>query len=155
MLASSALRSSPALPHGNCRGSTDVRIVREDDCSTASSVFLTKQQAFGGEFYCRLKRGITRTLPTHYNATSGGFSIRAVVRSPPSLSTVEEKMTCHEKVRIENGQLFVYGKSVLSGLPDNILLTRDKKAGSANGAFLGFHSLKRSHRHTVPIGVLQ
>ncbi|CAM6118551.1 unnamed protein product [Calypogeia fissa] len=64
-------------------------------------------------------------------------------------------MASCENMKIENGQLLVYGKTILSGVPDNIVLTPDTAAGVPNGAFLGFHTAERASRHTLPIGILE
>lgn len=73
----------------------------------------------------------------------------------PFVTPAPDEMASCENLDIQNGQLVVYGKEILSKVPDNIVLTPDSGAGLANGAFLGFRNAEMACRHTLPIGVLE
>ncbi|WOG91043.1 hypothetical protein DCAR_0310291 [Daucus carota subsp. sativus] len=47
------------------------------------------------------------------------------------------KMTITPKISIDNGDLVVHGKTVLKGVPDNIMLTPGSGAGLVSRAFIG------------------
>lgn len=62
-------------------------------------------------------------------------------------------MTITPKISIDNGDLVVHGKTVLKGVPDNIMLTPGSGAGLVSRAFIGDTSSKCIH--VFPVGVLE
>ncbi|KAL8095405.1 putative galactinol--sucrose galactosyltransferase 2 isoform X2 [Apium graveolens] len=64
-------------------------------------------------------------------------------------------MTITPKISIDNGDLVVHGKTVLKGVPDNIMLTPGSGAGLVSGAFIGATDTSTKSHHVFPVGVLE
>ncbi|XP_058723948.1 probable galactinol--sucrose galactosyltransferase 2 isoform X3 [Vicia villosa] len=65
-------------------------------------------------------------------------------------------MTVTPKISVDNGNLVVHGKTILSGVPDNIVLTPGTGInGVVTGAFIGATVSNTKSIHVFPIGVLQ
>jgi hypothetical protein len=64
-------------------------------------------------------------------------------------------MTVTPKISVDDGNLVVHGKTILSGVPDNIVLTPGTGKGVATGAFIGATASNTKSLHVFPIGVLQ
>ncbi|CAL5207696.1 unnamed protein product [Lathyrus oleraceus] len=64
-------------------------------------------------------------------------------------------MTVTPKISVDNGNLVVHGKTILSGVPDNIVLTPGTGKGIVTGAFIGATVSNTKSIHVFPIGVLQ
>ena len=60
-------------------------------------------------------------------------------------------MTITAVPSITNGRLVVRGKIILTGIPDNVVIT----PGKAGSAFLGATSENTAYRHVFGLGVLE
>ncbi|KAH9301926.1 hypothetical protein KI387_013509, partial [Taxus chinensis] len=63
-------------------------------------------------------------------------------------------MTVTPNITIEEGNLVVNGKTILTGVPDNVILTPGSGVGLVQGAFIGVTSMESKSHHAFPIGVL-
>ncbi|KFK26267.1 hypothetical protein AALP_AA8G224800 [Arabis alpina] len=66
----------------------------------------------------------------------------------------EEEMTIKPAVRISDGNLIIKNRTVLTGLPENVITTSSSEAGPVEGVFVGAVFDKEDSNHTVPIGTL-
>ncbi|OAY40463.1 probable galactinol--sucrose galactosyltransferase 2 isoform X2 [Manihot esculenta] len=64
-------------------------------------------------------------------------------------------MTVTPKISINDGNLVVHGKTILTGVPDNIVLTPGSGVGLVAGAFLGATASNSKSLHVFPVGVLE
>lgn len=64
-------------------------------------------------------------------------------------------MTITPNISISNGNLVVRGKTILTGVPDNIILTPGSGAGLAAGAFIGASASDSKCIHVFPVGTLE
>ena len=64
-------------------------------------------------------------------------------------------MTVTPKISVNDGNLVVHGKTILTGVPDNIVLTPGSGAGLVAGAFIGATASDNSSLHVFPMGVLE
>ncbi|KAL9255683.1 putative galactinol--sucrose galactosyltransferase 2 [Drosera capensis] len=64
-------------------------------------------------------------------------------------------MTVTPKISINNGNLVVNGKTILTGVPDNIVLTPGTGAGLLAGAFIGATGSNSKSLHVFPVGTLE
>jgi len=64
-------------------------------------------------------------------------------------------MTVTSSISISNGNLVVNGKTILKGVPENILLTSGAALGLLAGAFIGATSSDTESRHVFPMGILE
>ncbi|KAJ0982661.1 hypothetical protein J5N97_010916 [Dioscorea zingiberensis] len=65
-------------------------------------------------------------------------------------------MTVIPKINVsEDGKLVVHGKTVLTGVPENIVLTPGSGVGLVAGAFIGATSDHAKSLHVFPIGTLE
>ncbi|PWA49115.1 seed imbibition 2 [Artemisia annua] len=64
-------------------------------------------------------------------------------------------MTITPKISIDGGNLVVHGKTVLKGVPENIVLTPGTGAGLVTGAFIGASATNSKSLHVFPVGVLE
>lgn len=64
-------------------------------------------------------------------------------------------MTVTPKILINDGNLVVHGKTILSEVPDNIVVTPGNGKGIVTGAFVGATASNTKSLHVFPIGVLQ
>ncbi|GAB2221591.1 hypothetical protein Droror1_Dr00012776 [Drosera rotundifolia] len=64
-------------------------------------------------------------------------------------------MTVTPKISIDNGNLVVHGKTILTGVPDNIVLTPGTGAGLLAGAFIGATASNSKSLHVFPVGTLE
>lgn len=63
-------------------------------------------------------------------------------------------MTVTPKISINDGNLVVHGKTILTGVPDNIVLTPGS-GGLVAGAFIGATASHSKSLHVFPVGVLE
>ncbi|PIN06744.1 Galactinol--sucrose galactosyltransferase [Handroanthus impetiginosus] len=63
-------------------------------------------------------------------------------------------MTVTPKISVNDGNLVVHGKTILSGVSDNIVLTPGPGVGLA-GAFIGATASNSKSLHVFPVGVLE
>ncbi|KAL4607024.1 hypothetical protein ACB098_09G127300 [Castanea mollissima] len=64
-------------------------------------------------------------------------------------------MTVTPKISINGGNLVVQGKTILTGVPDNIVLTPGPGVGLVTGAFIGATASDSKSLHVFPMGVLE
>ncbi|CAA2956491.1 probable galactinol--sucrose galactosyltransferase 2 isoform X2, partial [Olea europaea subsp. europaea] len=65
------------------------------------------------------------------------------------------KMTVTPSISINDGKLAVHGKTILTGVPDNIVLTHGSGVGLVAGAFIGATASQSKSLHVFPVGVLE
>lgn len=65
------------------------------------------------------------------------------------------RMTVTPKISINDGNLVVHGKTILTGVPDNIVLTPGSGVGLVTGAFIGATASQSKSVHVFPVGVLE
>lgn len=65
------------------------------------------------------------------------------------------KMTITHNISVDNGNLVVHGKTILKGVPENVVLTPDSGNGLATGAFIGATASHTKSLHVFPIGILE
>ncbi|KAL2466089.1 putative galactinol--sucrose galactosyltransferase 2 [Abeliophyllum distichum] len=64
-------------------------------------------------------------------------------------------MTVTPNISINDGKLVVHGKTILTGVPDNIVLTPSSGPGLVTGAFIGATASQSKSLHVFPAGVLE
>ncbi|XXG48581.1 hypothetical protein AAC387_Pa02g2986 [Persea americana] len=64
-------------------------------------------------------------------------------------------MTVTPKISINDGNLVVHGKTILTGVPDNVMLTPGSGVGLVAGAFIGATASDSKSLHVFPIGTLE
>ncbi|CAI9761153.1 unnamed protein product [Fraxinus pennsylvanica] len=64
-------------------------------------------------------------------------------------------MTVTPNITISDGNLVVHGKTILTGVPDNIVLTHGSGVGLVAGAFMGATTSHSKSLHVFPVGVLE
>ncbi|KAI9080741.1 hypothetical protein K1719_037254 [Acacia pycnantha] len=64
-------------------------------------------------------------------------------------------MTVTPKIYVNDGNLVVHGKTILTGVPDNIILTPGSGVGLVAGEFLGATASHSKSLHVLPIGILE
>ncbi|GJZ03790.1 probable galactinol--sucrose galactosyltransferase 2 [Tanacetum coccineum] len=64
-------------------------------------------------------------------------------------------MTITPKISIDGDNLVVNGKTVLTGVPENIVLTPGTGSGLVTGAFIGASATDSKSLHVFPVGVLE
>lgn len=65
------------------------------------------------------------------------------------------KMTVTPKISINDGDLVVHGKTILTGVPDNIVLTPGSGVGLVAGTFIGATTSDSKSIHVFPMGTLE
>ncbi|KAI4385175.1 hypothetical protein MLD38_003230 [Melastoma candidum] len=65
------------------------------------------------------------------------------------------KMTIKPKISINDGDLVVHGKTLLKGVPENIVLTPASGNGLVSGAFIGATASNSKSLHVFPVGALE
>ncbi|XP_073306209.1 probable galactinol--sucrose galactosyltransferase 2 [Primulina huaijiensis] len=64
-------------------------------------------------------------------------------------------MTVIPKISVNDGNLVVHGKTILTGVPDNIELTPGSGVGLVAGAFIGATTSHSKSLHVFPVGALE
>ncbi|XP_020211843.1 probable galactinol--sucrose galactosyltransferase 2 [Cajanus cajan] len=64
-------------------------------------------------------------------------------------------MTVTPKISVNDGKLVVHGKTILTGVPDNVVLTPGSGRGLVTGAFIGATAGHSKSHHVFPMGVLE
>lgn len=64
-------------------------------------------------------------------------------------------MTVTPNISVNDGNLVVHGKSIITGVPDNIVLTPGSGVGLVAGAFIGATASHSKSLHVFPVGVLE
>ncbi|KAG0481862.1 hypothetical protein HPP92_009946 [Vanilla planifolia] len=67
----------------------------------------------------------------------------------------EGKMTVTPRITVSDGNLVVHGRTILTGVPDNIILTPACGVGLVGGAFIGASSSDAKSIHVFPVGTLR
>ncbi|KAK7396251.1 hypothetical protein VNO78_17123 [Psophocarpus tetragonolobus] len=65
------------------------------------------------------------------------------------------KMTVTPMISVNDGKLVVHGKTILTGVPDNVVLTPGSGRGLVTGAFVGATASNTKSLHVFPMGVLE
>ncbi|XP_068472711.1 probable galactinol--sucrose galactosyltransferase 2 isoform X1 [Phaseolus vulgaris] len=65
------------------------------------------------------------------------------------------KMTVTPKILVNDRKLVVHGKTILTGVPDNIVLTPGSGSGLVTGAFVGATASHSKSLHVFSMGVLE
>ncbi|KAK7244614.1 hypothetical protein RIF29_39438 [Crotalaria pallida] len=65
------------------------------------------------------------------------------------------KMTVTPKISVNDGNLVVHGKTILTGVPDNIVLSPGSGGGLVTGAFVGATASNSKSLHVFPMGALE
>ncbi|KAF2307908.1 hypothetical protein GH714_033298 [Hevea brasiliensis] len=73
----------------------------------------------------------------------------------PLVTRCSSTMTVTPKISINDGNLVVHGKTILTGVPDNIILTPGSGVGLVAGAFIGATASHSKSLHVFPVGVLE
>ncbi|EOY31160.1 Raffinose synthase family protein isoform 3 [Theobroma cacao] len=66
-----------------------------------------------------------------------------------------EEMTIKPAVRIAERKLIVKDRTILTGVPENVIATSGSESGHVEGVFLGAVFDEENSRHVVPIGTLR
>ncbi|GAB4851607.1 Probable galactinol--sucrose galactosyltransferase 2 [Ancistrocladus abbreviatus] len=64
-------------------------------------------------------------------------------------------MTVTPKISINEGNLVVHGKTILTRVPDNVILTPGTGVGLVGGAFIGATASNSKSLHVLPVGTLE
>lgn len=64
-------------------------------------------------------------------------------------------MTVTPRITISDGNLVVHGKTILTNVPDNVVLTPGSGAGLVAGAFIGATATDTKSHHVFPVGKLE
>ncbi|XP_059668423.1 probable galactinol--sucrose galactosyltransferase 2 [Cornus florida] len=64
-------------------------------------------------------------------------------------------MTVTPIISVNDGNLVAHGKTILTGVPDNIVLTPGSGGGLAAGSFIGATASDSKSLHVFPVGVLE
>ncbi|KAK9125315.1 hypothetical protein Scep_014161 [Stephania cephalantha] len=87
-----------------------------------------------------------------HSAPGGAVNLSSIKSLPELRFTHQPKMTVASKTSISNGNLVVHGKTILTGVPDNIVLTLGARVA---GAFIGASASDSKSLHVFPIGTLE
>lgn len=71
------------------------------------------------------------------------------------LSESSSTMTVTPNISINDGNLVVHGKTILTGVPENIVLTPGSGVGLVAGAFIGATASHSKSLHVFPVGALE
>ncbi|WCJ30002.1 Raffinose synthase family protein [Euphorbia peplus] len=66
-----------------------------------------------------------------------------------------DKMTIKPVVRISDGKLIVKDRTIVTGVPDNVIATTASSSDPVEGVFLGAIFNEENSRHVVPLGTLR
>lgn len=80
--------------------------------------------------------------------------IKAALEQLPT-KQAEDTATVTPAVKISDKQLFIHEKSILSGIPENVVLTRASGIGLDEGVFIGARFPESNSRHVIPLGTLK
>ncbi|XP_041998997.1 probable galactinol--sucrose galactosyltransferase 2 isoform X1 [Salvia splendens] len=65
------------------------------------------------------------------------------------------KMTVTPNISVNDGNLVIYGKTIITGVPENIVVTPGSGLGLVAGAFIGATASHSKSLHVFPVGVLE
>lgn len=65
------------------------------------------------------------------------------------------KMTVTPRIHVNDGNLVIQGKTILTAVPDNIVITPGSGAGLVAGTFVGATASASKSHHVFPIGTLE
>ncbi|KAI9191599.1 hypothetical protein LWI28_010665 [Acer negundo] len=64
-------------------------------------------------------------------------------------------MTIKPAVRIADGKLIVKNRTILTGVPENLIATSGSESGPVDGIFIGAAFDEENSRHVIPLGTLR
>ncbi|XP_041998998.1 probable galactinol--sucrose galactosyltransferase 2 isoform X2 [Salvia splendens] len=64
-------------------------------------------------------------------------------------------MTVTPNISVNDGNLVIYGKTIITGVPENIVVTPGSGLGLVAGAFIGATASHSKSLHVFPVGVLE
>lgn len=67
----------------------------------------------------------------------------------------KEKMTVTPKITVGDGRLVAHGRTILTGVPENIVLTHASGAELVDGAFVGATAGEAKSMHVFTFGTLR
>lgn len=67
----------------------------------------------------------------------------------------EEKMTIKPAVKVADGKLIVKDRTILTGVPDNLITTSGSESGPLEGIFIGAAFNEENNRHVISLGTLR
>ncbi|CAK9157183.1 unnamed protein product [Ilex paraguariensis] len=114
-----------------------------------------------------LRRNLMRSkasiLPAYRSLAPGSFfrqnlkHLRQLKRSTAHCQPVVRwaEMTVTPNISINDGNLVVQGKTILTGVPENIVLTPGSGVGLVTGAFIGATASHSKSHHVFPVGTLE
>ncbi|KAF0901643.1 hypothetical protein E2562_003596 [Oryza meyeriana var. granulata] len=109
---------------------------------------------------------LLRSLPSSRRCQRSRCSVRAASSSSPALRDLSpsnnrregegsEEMTVTSSVKVSGGELSVYGRTVLSGVPEAVRASSAAAGGPVDGVFLGADFAEPASRHVVSLGALR
>ncbi|GAU43635.1 hypothetical protein TSUD_24040 [Trifolium subterraneum] len=93
-------------------------------------------------------------LPPHPNHSNSRITF-TTHHHHKSLVVKCSNMTVTPRISVNDGNLVVHGKTILTGVPDNIVLTPETGKGIVTGAFIGATASNTKSLRVFPIGALQ
>lgn len=106
---------------------------------------------FSGQYSNSLSLNCFRSYKKPFNLQA--FSVKSFKRSE-SLEK-EKEMTIAPAVRIADGKVIVKDRTILTGVPDNVIATSGSSSGPVEGVFIGAEFDQLSSRHVVSLGSLR
>ncbi|CAL5037067.1 unnamed protein product [Urochloa decumbens] len=88
-------------------------------------------------------------------ATKGNSSPAAPPSEQSRSKRQEEDMTITSTVKLSGGTLSVWGRTVLSGVPDAVVASSAAAGGAVDGVFIGADFPEPAARHVVSLGALR
>ncbi|KAK8604760.1 hypothetical protein V6N13_082234 [Hibiscus sabdariffa] len=110
---------------------------------------------------CACHLGIQKTEATRLVYIPGAvspnpaLSVLSFKKSDLKKQEEEEEMTIKPAVRIAERKLVVKNRTILTGVPENVIATSITGSGPVEGVFLGAVFDEENSRHVVPIGTLR
>lgn len=156
---SSTINSShlPLFPHTNSKNNNIVNRFYPPFC-----VFTVKNPnlplcfnhfpRLSGQYSTSLSSNCFRSFRKSLNHLQP-FSVKSFKRAE-SLEK-EKEMTIKPAVRIADGKVIVKDRTILTGVPNNVIATSGSSSGPVEGVFIGAEFDQPSSRHVVSLGTLR
>eukprot|EP01018_Ginkgo_biloba_P035133 Gb_34624 [translate_table: standard] len=131
--------------------------------SLAGSILSVKSESYGQRLYCFNTWSFSDNgrhsndsviVPLTQNIGARRDLAKRFQSTRCCIST-EEILTVAPAIKIVDKELIVHGKRLLSGVPDNIVLTYAPESAYADGAFVGANFSDSNNRHVVSLGTLK
>ncbi|KAG5242794.1 galactinol--sucrose galactosyltransferase [Salix suchowensis] len=104
----------------------------------------------------KTKKAFRFWYSSNYKAVSLlAFKRREVPLKPLKKEDEKEAMTIKPAVRISDRRLIVRNRTILSGVPDNVIATSGSTSGPVEGVFLGAVFDQENSRHVTSLGALR